>query len=127
MFFLKFVNITKLSVELYMPRHTSPDPPLFDLAYQYVFSYLKAEVGKVTCFIPIKSFCGNVFSIQTENIRFLYELLPTLYEKSLIKKYFRYNMETLLKEDTFYIRKYGFPDIDFQIRRAIKGRESSSV
>ena len=74
------------------------------------------EYWKVTsttsCLSPIKDFIKEVFNLDVNPARFVFELLPILYEQELIKSTSQLNLDGKVLNNTFDLIKYSEEDIE---------------
>ena len=75
-----------------------------------------SEYWKVTsntsCLNPIKDFVSEVYNIDVSKARFIFELLPILFEKELIKSTSQLNLSNKINKNTFELTKYSEKDIE---------------
>jgi len=74
------------------------------------------EYWKVTqttsCLSPIKDFINEVYNIDVSKARFIFELLPMLFERKLIKSISQLNLSNQLINNNFELTKYSEKDIE---------------
>ncbi len=81
------------------------------------------EPGTVTCLSPVKNFCKSIYLTETENVRFVFELIPKLENQKVLGQVYHLNMgKYFLKENNFLLNTYGM----FEINEAIF-RSSSAI
>jgi hypothetical protein len=86
-----------------------------------VLAYPRVDIGVATCLAPVKDVFRSLFSIDVDKVRFIYELLPLLEEKKLIKGYYHANLDDKLENNAFYLQKYSLNDIEKEIREIKNG------
>ncbi len=69
----------------------------------------------VSCLNPIKDFIQEIYQIEVKNADFIFELLPILYNKNLVKNTFQINLSDKLLNNNFLIKKYTKQDINQSI------------
>lgn len=114
---VKARNIKTLFIEL----HTSlfiHDSQLYRHAKNHTLAYRKVEAGVATCLSPIKNFCSTIFDIDVSNVNYIFDLLPLLYEKKLVKNCFHLNMEKNVVAGEYHLEKYTLQDIYMSIVQA---------
>jgi hypothetical protein len=74
------------------------------------------EYWKVTmntsCLNPIKDFINEVYSIEVSDSKFIFELLPILFEKNLIKGASQLNLSSKIVFNYLELQKYTEKDIE---------------
>lgn len=87
-------------------------------------AYPRADIGIATCLSPINDFCHSIYNTQKKNVNLIFDLLPQLKEKKIIKKCYQMNLNHLVQDsNTFKIRVYQVNDV-FE---AIRGSALQSV
>jgi hypothetical protein len=82
-----------------------------------VLGFTRVDIGMATCLSPLKLFFARHWLLQTENVNYIYELLPLLEQEGLLGRNYECNMETLLEEQTFNLPYYTMTEIN----RGIEG------
>lgn len=84
--FLKNIRIRKIP-SLFIKINSSGFGSDFLLEHfvKNVQRFVKVTANGVTCLSPVRSFFEEVYSVPTQNTRYLFELLPELEKKSLIE------------------------------------------
>ena len=74
------------------------------------------EYWKVTpttsCLNPIKDFINDIYNTDVSEARFIFELLPILFEQYLIKGVSQLNLSSKVINNTFELTKYTEKDIE---------------
>ncbi len=83
---------------------------------KYVLAYPRVDIGIATCLTPIKDFCGSVYHTETQDVNFVYELLPRLFEQNVAGNSYHLFMDKYLVGEDFSLRKYSMSDIYEGIR-----------
>ena len=110
-------SIESIFVQLNVPKGISADQ-LSEAIRKSVLSYPRVDVNVATCLAPIKDFCEEVYNIDTEDVNFIYELLPLLETMNAISAYSHLNLENALTGNDFFLEKYSMEDINEEIRKA---------
>jgi hypothetical protein len=84
---------------------------LYRQAEKHTLSFSRVEPGVATCLSPIRSFCGQVFGFNVEEIHFIYDLLEVLEKKGLIDSCSHMNMARRLFNGAFVLNRYTMQDI----------------
>ena len=74
------------------------------------------EYWKVTsatsCLNPVKDFINKIYNIEVDKAKFVFELLPILYEQNLIKNVSQLHLSNKLTNNIFELTKYTKKDIE---------------
>jgi len=87
------------------------DVDLASIITEKVRNYWKVT-STTSCLSPIKDFIGEVYHINVDVARFVFELLPILFEKNLIKSTSQVNLDNKLINNIFELTKYSEDDIE---------------
>ena len=116
---LKFIrqkSVASIFVKLQVPLLMTTENILEEIR-KYINVYPRVDVHLATCLSPIKDFCSSVYHIDTNNVNFIYELMPKLYEQKIIQECYQLNLDREMMENSFSIEKYSMNDIYEGIRR----------
>lgn len=111
---IKQRSIETIFIKLHVPELMTSDN-LLDEIRKYIKIYPRVDVHIATCLTPIKDFCSSVYDMDTQNVNFVYELLPKLFEQKIIESCYQLNLKGL--DTNFYIEKYSMFDIHEGIRK----------
>lgn len=109
--------VKTLFVELALHPVTSIDE-IKSKARTIIDCYPSLDIGNATCLSPIKDFFYDVYQAPVSNSNFIFELLPKLEAKRLIKGSMQLNMENYITNNSFQLLKYGMEDINAHIAKA---------
>ena len=74
------------------------------------------EHWKVTvdtsCLSPIKDFINDVYEVDVNDVKFIFELLPILFERNLIKDVSQLNLSNKIINNCLELTKYTEKDIE---------------
>lgn len=112
---IKKNRIETIFIQLSLPEIFSLKQ-LQDEITKHTLSYPKVDIDIATCLSPIKDFCSSIYEVETKNINFLYDLLPRLFEQKIISSCWQLNLDHLLNNNTFILKKYSMNDIYEGIR-----------
>ena len=88
------------------------DPEL--LITHLVKHYFKVS-DEVSCLNPIKDFIQAIYQIDVNKADFIFELLPILYDKKLVKNTFQVNLTDQMVNNNFLLKKYTKQEINQSI------------
>ncbi|GAB4256467.1 MAG: hypothetical protein Kow0079_13570 [Vicingaceae bacterium] len=71
----------------------------------------KVETDK-TCLTPIKSYFETYFNESLHHINYIFDLIPFLEKKNLIKNIYGINTDELVVDNYFYLKKYSLDTIN---------------
>lgn len=108
-------NIETIFIKLSVPEIFSIQD-LYNEIKKYTLSYPRVDIGIATCLTPIKDFCATVYEPKMKQVNFVYELLPMLYEKNIVTNCYQLNLDYLMSNGKFEIKKYSMNDIYEGIR-----------
>lgn len=77
-------------------------------------NYSKVQVGHATCLSPIKDFFEENYSLEKEQVNYLFELLPVLQEKGLINSC----SAAFIDEQDFQLPVYSLSELNDGINKA---------
>lgn len=78
---------------------------LIRILNQIVYQLEKVKYDSVTCLDPIKKFCNTCYGLNTNTVKTIFDLMPILEEKRVIKSTYAYNIQTsklIIPEYEFY-------------------------
>jgi hypothetical protein len=95
-------------------------------------AYPRADIGIATCLTPINDFCHLVYDTESKNINLIFDLLPKLEQKNLMKDCYQLNLRptsivieeaknTSSKEvsnNSFELKRYEVNDVHEAIRKS---------
>jgi hypothetical protein len=84
---------------------------------QYKGLDLDTHQGKISCLTPIKEFCEWKYDINCNEVNFIFDLLPILYEFEIYGNAYHLNMENLIFERKIILNKYSREDINRRINK----------
>lgn len=84
---------------------------LNQLITEKVRAYWKVTES-TSCIAPIKDFINEVYAINVSEARFIFELLPILFNQQLVKGVFQLNLTNKIVNNTFELAKYTQKDIE---------------
>lgn len=101
-----------LFVQLVQPKILNPYEILDSIANLFR-QYSRVISGETTCLAPIKTFCADYYATPTQNIQFVFELLPELEKQGLLQKTFHLNMEKyFIQTNSFELKTYTLQDVN---------------
>ena len=69
-----------------------------------------------SCLSPIKTAFKQLFDIQMDEVNYIFDLIPLLYQQNIVQHIFHLNLERNLQENTFYLQTYNQNDIQQSIK-----------
>ncbi len=84
---------------------------LNQLITEKVTQYWKVT-STTSCLSPIKDFINEVYHIKVSGAKFIFELLPVLFEQHLIKDVSQLNLSNKMVNNAFELTKYTERDIE---------------
>ena len=87
--------------------------------------YFKVS-NTVSCLNPIKDFIQKTYPIDVSKANFIFELLPILYDKNLVKNTYQVNLTNKLIDHSFLLKKYTKQDIETSIE-AVNRKNNSEI
>jgi hypothetical protein len=91
---------------------------IYKRAVEHTLAFARLEPGIATCLSPIKNFCSDVFGVRKDSINFIYDLLAELDKGQNTEGCYHLNMENLILNGTFSLRKYSMFEIHESIYKA---------
>lgn len=118
----------KRGVELVLVelKPTKQKPEELDLLITNLVKHYFKVSDHVSCLNPIKDFIQKIYQIEVKKADFIFELLPILYNKNLVKDTFQVNLTEQLLNNNFLIKKYTKQDINQSIA-AVNRKKNSAV
>lgn len=113
---IKKKNIETIFIQLSLPELFTIEQ-LQEEIKKYTLAYPRVDINIATCLSPIKDFCSFVYETETENVNFLYDLLPKLFEQKVITTCWQLNLNNYLNNNSFVLNKYSMHDIYEGIRK----------
>ena len=111
-------NIETIFIRLSLPALFTLDQ-LKEQIRACTLAYPRADIGIATCLSPIKDFCHSIYETEKQNVNLIFDLLPQLQEKNIIKECYQINLNHLVKEsNTFKIKIYQVNDVFEAIRES---------
>ena len=111
-------KIETLFIKLIIPEIFTMEQ-LHSSIEKITLSYPKLEAGKITCLAPIKDFCGNVYSTDTSNVNFIFDLLPKLEKQAVIGNCYHLNMDKyFLQKNNFSLKTYSMFEVNENIYKS---------
>ena len=77
-------------------------PPVFtmkklmDEIRSCTLAYPRADIGIATCLTPIKDFCHSIYDTETKNVNLIFDLLPKLQERKIMRDCYQINLKAHL-------------------------------
>ena len=78
---------------------------------EIINNYREVNGWEVSCLEPIKDFFKQQYQIDVSDVSFVFELIPKLEEKRLIKNKYHKNLEDKLTDSVFKFRTYTKQDV----------------
>lgn len=111
-------NIETIFIRLSLPALFTLDQ-LKEQIRACTLAYPRADIGIATCLSPIKDFCHSIYETEKQNVNLIFDLLPQLQAKNIIKECYQINLNHLVKEsNTFKIKIYQVNDVFEAIRES---------
>jgi hypothetical protein len=111
-------NIETIFIRLSLPALFTLDQ-LKEQIRACTLAYPSADIGIATCLSPIKDFCHSIYETEKQNVNLIFDLLPQLQAKNIIKECYQINLNHLVKEsNTFKIKIYQVNDVFEAIRES---------
>jgi len=85
------------------------------LATSAATQHAKITSTGVTCLFPIKEFCKSIYGIDISQVYSIFDLLPLLYERKLVKQVFHINLDDFIEAGKYVMCKYTMADINNMI------------
>lgn len=102
-------EIKSLFIELVSPRCLMEDCNA--VINSLVSTCQSVKLGEVTCIYPIKEFCKVFYNLDISRVDFIFDLLPILERRSLIKSKQALHMNDDIISGAFSLRTYGMEEI----------------
>lgn len=107
-----YKTVLNRKTEIVFIELSSPgDIDLNQLITEKVREYWKVTSG-TSCLNPIKDFIHEGYDVDVSEARFIFELLPLLFEEDLIRSTSQLNLSNRIKNNTFELTKYSEKDIE---------------
>lgn len=116
-------DIEVIFIELVYFNHKTKELEL--LITNLVKHYFKVS-NDVSCLSPIKDFIQETYQTDVSKANFIFELLPLLFEKKLVKDTFQINLTDKLINNNFSLKKYTKKEIEYTIA-AVNRKNNSEV
>lgn len=100
-------------LELNKPNHSATEIENTLLDAMKKFNNVSQENS---CISPIKSAFNQLFSLNTQDVNYIYDLIPLLHQQNIIQRIFHLNLERNLQEKIFYLQTYNQNDIQQAIK-----------
>jgi len=104
-------TVLKRKTEVIFIELERSDLDLTQIITEKVHEYWKVT-PTTSCLNPIKGFVKEVYSINVASAKFIFELLPLLYENKLIKNVSQLHLSSKLTNNTFELEQYTEKDIE---------------
>lgn len=75
----------------------------------------KVNSDTVTCLLPIKTFCSEVYATDAHQVHIIFDLLEALKKQNSIAAYYHLNLIDEIKDGVFEMHKYTL----FEVKEAI--------
>ena len=102
-----------LFLELTKPNFTDEEIESILLSEIKKFNNVSQENS---CLSPIKTVFNQFFDINIDNVNYIFDLIPLLHQKNIIKQVFHLNLDRNLQKNTFYLQTYNQNDIQQSIK-----------
>jgi hypothetical protein len=115
---LKLVVSKKIKILFFQLGKIPPSysaEKLFSIAKGHTLYHLEADIHRATCLYPLKCFCSSVYRMNMDKVQFIFDLLPRLYERSIIEACYHQNMKEDIVNGTYYLGKYTMKEVDNMI------------
>lgn len=96
-------KIEMLFVELILPKNTQNSAP--EKLKKWVRTHQKVS-NETSCLYPIRDFIQETFDLSLNTDIFIFDLLPILKNKKLIKSTYQLNLEEKIKNGKFQFVRY---------------------
>lgn len=110
-------KIETLFIRLQMPPIFSIDQLRKEIR-ECTLAYPKADIGIATCLTPIRDFCHSVYDTDSKNVNLIFDLLPKLEQRNVMKEYYHLNLENHLLSNSFSLSQYEVNDVYEAIRKS---------
>lgn len=117
--FFKNIQLRKIPTLIIKISHhpVFSDSFLNELFVSCVTENKRVEAGGPTCLSPVKSFFNEAFHVSTENIEFVFDLVPLLEKNGLITGSAIYFFEKKKAQNYFTFSTYTKKEINSQIEK----------
>ena len=107
-----FQTVLKRKTEVVFIEIEQPvDVDLSQVITEKVREYWKVTMN-TSCLNPIKDFINEIYSIDVSASKFIFELLPVLFDKNLIKGASQLNLSSKIVNNCLELQKYTEKDIE---------------
>lgn len=100
-------NVEVVFVELKQPLNKDLNSVITKKVREY-----RKVAPSISCLNPIKDFINEIYDIEVNKARFIFELLPMLFEKNFIKGVSQLNLSDKITNNVFELTKYTEKDIE---------------
>jgi len=112
-------NVPCIFVELQLPTLFTLDE-LQEKIRLITSGFPAVQSHGVSCLMPIKEFCAEVYQTQKQSVNLVFDLLDALKLKNSIQAYFHINLQRELQNNTFTMQKYTVTDVHEAIYKSDK-------
>ena len=112
-------NVPCIFVELQLPTLFTLDE-LQEKIRLITSGFPAVQAHGVSCLMPIKEFCAEVYQTQKQSVNLVFDLLDALKAKNSIQAYFHINLQRELQNNTFTMQKYTVTDVHDAINKSAK-------
>jgi hypothetical protein len=105
-------NIECLYFKLKNPEFGGNSKAIHKLLKTVTTRYKTVDTSIATCLYPIRDFSIKAYGVEVTNVRFIFDLLPILYEHELVLGCYQQNMGRMIYCGEFTLRNYDMSDIE---------------
>ena len=110
-------KIQTLFIRLAVPPIVSIDQLKHEMM-KFTLSYEKVVIGKSTCLNPIRDFCSSIYDINIQDVNFIFDLLPKLYQHNAIHDCYQLYMSNTMLNQSFILNHYSINEVNKAIHQA---------
>jgi hypothetical protein len=110
-------NIETLFIKLSLPALFTLEQ-LKEEIRNCILAYPRADIGIATCLTPIKDFCHTIYDTETKNVNLIFDLLPKLQERNVMRDCYHLNLDRHLSGNSFSLSMYEVNDVYEAIRQS---------
>lgn len=112
-------NVPCVFVELQLPKLFSLDE-LQEKIRLITSAFPAVQSNGVSCLMPIKEFCTEIYQIQNQSVNLVFDLLDALKLNNSIVGYFHVNLQNEMEHNSFKMQKYTVFDVNEAIYKSAK-------
>jgi hypothetical protein len=110
-------NLPSIFVQLSLPDLFSLDE-LQEKIRLITKKFPAVDTHTVSCLMPLKEFCFEVYSTEQDNVLLVFDLLEELKNKESIEAYYHKNLDQEIKAGNYSLTKYSVHEVNEAINKS---------